>query len=455
MSLSNTIAAIVTPPGEGGVGIIRISGSGALPIGLSLYNTPSGQPLSKPVSHHVYFGVFIHPETREPLDQGLLLSMHAPRSYTGEDVVELHLHGGPYLLEKVLSVVLASGARLARPGEFTQRAFLNGKMDLTQAEAVIDLIRSKTESSRKAALSQLEGKLRLKVFSLREELVEFLARLEAQIDFPEEIEELSPGELKEVFLGVQRELRQLLETAGSGKVLRQGLSLAIVGRPNVGKSSLLNALLQEDRAIVTEIAGTTRDVIEEYLNLKGMPVRVLDTAGIRESFDKVERLGIERTRKAIMEADLVLFVLNAAEGFTEDDRQILELAAEKEVILVVNKKDQNPSFRLAQMDLPSVYISAPTHDGLKELEEAIYKKMVGRNLVLERQEIAISARHQASLEEVRRSLDGVVNSLEKGLPADFLTIDLKQAILSLGEVTGETVSEQVIERIFADFCVGK
>lgn len=452
---NDTIAAIITPPGEGGVGIIRMSGPQAVFIGLSLYRSPSHSPLDRFQTHRVYFGKFIDPETGEILDQGLLLPMLAPKSYTGEDVVEIQVHGGPYLLERLLSIVLSAGARLAHPGEFTQRAFLNGRMDLTQAEAVMDLIRSRTEGSRKAAMVQLAGKLGQKVHKMRTGLVEILTRLEAQIDFPEEIDELPAGELRAALHDLRKELEKLLDSARSGRILRQGLSLAIVGRPNVGKSSLLNALLQEDRAIVTEVPGTTRDLIEDYLDIKGVPVKVVDTAGIRDSFDRVEQLGIERTKRAVAEADLVLLVVSAAEGFTKEDQEIQTLTNDKDMILVANKMDERPAFRLEGFPYSCVHISAKDHQGLKELEEALYQAMFGKNQALERQEIAISARHQAALEEVGRSIDRVFNSLEKGMAADFLTIDLKQAILSLGEVTGETVSDEVIERIFAEFCVGK
>jgi tRNA modification GTPase len=475
MQTGETIAAVATPPGEGGIGIIRVSGPQAFPIAARIFQRARAtqRPLQ---SHRIYFGTIRDPETGEVLDRALLLTFRAPHSYTGEDVVEFSCHGSPLLLRRVLQLIWREGARPAQPGEFTQRAFLNGKLDLAQAEAVADLIRARTESQLRAALYLHEGALSRTVRQLSDTLLALLAQVEATIDFSEEIGELDREAFASRLRELQTQLEQLLVRARSGRLLREGVRVAIVGRPNVGKSSLLNALLGEERAIVTPIPGTTRDLIEEAFSIQGVPIVVLDTAGLRENPDPVERLGIERTRRAVQHADLLLVVCDLSEGFTDADRALLAaLPADKPRILVWNKADLVPFAPLLTSPVhggetasPSplmgragvgencitVRVSALTGEGLPALCEAILEA-VNLTGIGEESLLLTHERHVQAVETARQHLVSALESTRAGLPLEVLAVDLRGAWFALGEITGETVDEQLVNRIFRDFCIGK
>ncbi|GBC93114.1 tRNA modification GTPase MnmE [bacterium HR15] len=458
----DTIAAVATPPGEGGIGIIRVSGPLAFPIAARIFqrarNAPWGNPPGKTVfeSHRIYFGAIRDPQTGEVLDRALLLTFRAPHSYTGEDVVEFSCHGSPFLLQRVLKLIWQEGARPAQPGEFTQRAFLNGKLDLAQAEAVADLVRARTESQLRAALYLHEGVLSRTVRQLNEGLLALLAEVEATIDFAEEIGELDREAFAQRLEELIDRLTGLLQRAQAGRLLREGVRIAIVGRPNVGKSSLLNALLGEERAIVTPIPGTTRDLIEEAFQIQGVPIVVLDTAGLRENPDPVEQLGIERTRRAIEHADLLLVVMDLGEGLTHADRVLLAmLPAEKPRLYVWNKADLVPeSTPLPALDSAMVRVSALTGEGLPTLCEAILQA-VNLSGVGEESLMLTHQRHVQAVEEARQHLISALQATHSALPPDIIAVDLRAAWLALGTITGETVDEELVNRIFRDFCIGK
>ncbi|CUU04336.1 tRNA modification GTPase trmE [Armatimonadetes bacterium GBS] len=456
MSLINstdTIASIATPPGEGGIGIVRVSGARAFPIAERIFRARHAPPFE---SHRIYFGALYDPATGEMLDRCLLLPYRAPHSYTGEDVVEFSCHGSPYLLRRVLEVVWREGARPAEPGEFTQRAFLNGKLDLAQAEAVADLIRARTDAQHRAALALHEGRLSKEVHALTESLLGLLATVEAHIDFSEEIGELNPASLIPQVDALIQQLDGLLAQARRGRLIREGVRVAIVGRPNVGKSSLLNALLGEERAIVTPIPGTTRDVIEESFQVKGVLFVVADTAGLRESADVVERLGMERTRKAIQQADLILLVADASAGWSEADERLRQsLPPETPRLLVWNKIDLiDLAQRPTRDGEHQVWISALTGQGMEALLEALLEA-VGLTGVGEETLTLTHMRHIESVRTARESLLQARASLEAGMPPDIVAVDLRAAWLALGAITGETVDEALVARIFRDFCIGK
>lgn len=456
MSLSgntDTIASIATPPGEGGIGVVRVSGGEAFPIAERLFRARSAPPFE---SHRIYFGAIYDPATGEMLDRCLLLPYRAPHSYTGEDVVEFSCHGSPYLLRRVLEVVWREGARPAEPGEFTQRAFLNGKLDLAQAEAVADLIRARTGAQHRAALALHEGRLSREVHALAESLLGLLATVEAHIDFSEEIGELNPASLIPQVEALTQQLDWLLAQARRGRLIREGVRVAIVGRPNVGKSSLLNALLGEERAIVTPIPGTTRDVIQESFQIKGVLFVAADTAGLRESADVVEQMGMERTHKAIQQADLILLVADASAGWSESDEQLRQsLPPETPRLLVWNKIDLiAPAQRPALEGERQVWISALTVQGMEALLDALLEA-VGLTGVGEETLTLTHMRHVESVRAARENLQQAHASLEAGMPPDIVAIDLRAAWLALGAITGETVDEALVARIFRDFCIGK
>ncbi len=459
----DTIAAIGTPIGKGAIGIVRISGKEALPILKSLFRRKSGKEVKEFEERKMYYGVVVD-RFGEPIDEVLAVYMKAPRSFTGEDVVEIHSHGGIVVVRQILREVLSRGARLAEPGEFTMRAFLNGKIDLTQAEAINQLIEAKSELSAKVALRQLEGALSRKIRELRDFILETKAYIEAAVDFPEEeVEIIESGKVKERLLEAVGRIEELLKTYREGRLIREGIKVAIVGRPNVGKSSLLNALLQEERAIVTEIPGTTRDVIEETVTFKGLPLRLIDTAGIREAEDRVERIGIERSLEKLKEADVVLFLIDGSEGFTEEDREILERVEEKKkVILVINKADLGLKFRCRdakELGLERcVEISAKRGEGIERLAELITELvMLEPETVLGRDEVVItSERHRELLERAEESLKRALKTLESGVESpEFLSMDIDDALKALGEIVGEVTTEDMYDIIFSRFCIGK
>ncbi|MBO2531286.1 tRNA modification GTPase [Planifilum fulgidum] len=456
---NDTIAAISTPVGEGGIAVIRVSGPEAVEVVDRVYK--GKRSLTEVDTHTVHYGHILHPETKEVLDEVLVTVMRAPRTFTREDVVEVSCHGGVVPVQKVLEALLTAGARLAEPGEFTKRAFLNGRIDLSQAEAVIDLIRSKTDRAARVAMDQARGRLSRLIRKLRQEILETLAHLAVNVDYPEyDAEELTAKTLLSRCRQIEGEILRLLETARQGKILRDGIATVIVGRPNVGKSSLLNALSQENKAIVTDIPGTTRDVIEEYVNVRGIPLRLVDTAGIRETEDVVERIGVERSRRALEQADLVLLVLNYAEPLTEDDRKLLEAVRSHTAIVVVNKTDLERRIDLEEVrrligDTPLVTLSLKEERGLDRLEEAIGELFFAGKVEGTEATYVSNVRHIHLLERALGNVRDAIAGIEGNIPLDMVEIDLKNAWQHLGEIIGEAVSEDLIDQIFSQFCLGK
>lgn len=457
----DTIAAISTPPGEGGIGIIRISGEEALEIADRVYQMGT-KKLADQKSHTIHYGKLVHSKTKEVIDEVMVSVMRAPKTYTREDVVEINSHGGIVAVNKVLQIVLQSGARLAEPGEFTKRAFLNGRLDLSQAEAVMDVIRAKTDKAMHLAVTHLDGNLSTLIRSLREDILQTLAQVEVNIDYPEydDVEEMTSQLLVEKAKSVKQSVHRLLDTASQGKILREGLATAIIGRPNVGKSSLLNVLLKEEKAIVTDIPGTTRDVIEDFVSVKGVPLRLIDTAGIRETEDIVERIGVERSRQALAEADLILLVFNQSEPLTKEDRLLIEATTTHKRIIILNKTDLDNQLDLVQLqelvgEDPIVKTSLVLQKGLTQLEQHI-ADLFFSGQTGERDATYISnVRHIALLEEAEASLEQVITGIEAGMPVDLVQIDMTHAWELLGEITGDTVQDELITQLFSQFCLGK
>src|SRR5216683_488470 len=498
---NDTIAAIGTPPGFGGIGVIRVSGPEAFRLVLPLLRR-SGGNAGVPPSHMLTHGYIIDPVSHETLDEVLVAFMRAPHTYTREDVVEIQGHGGPLVLQRILRLLLAQGARMANPGEFTLRAFLNGRLDLAQAEAVMDLISSQTEAGHRLAMQQLRGRISEQIQNARHTVLSILARIEASIDFPEEdVPTPQPEELRPLIETAQQKVNALLAGSEQGRLYRQGLRTAIIGRPNVGKSSLLNALLRSERAIVTPIAGTTRDTVEEVANLRGIPLHLIDTAGITPTDDPIEQMGVQRSRAAAESADVVLLVFDGAEKLTEQDylvsRELQAMGfgvgepasivgarnvgarvvgegrvgpcgcpggagtlARRPVIMVVNKVDRLLALELDQVrslwpGTPLVRTSTLTGGGLSDLEETIADLVLAGKALYRDSVLVTSARHQDALRRAARHLQASLATLEQGLPLDFVSIDLRAAYDALGEVTGEAVSEDLLDRIFSEFCIGK
>ena len=448
-----TIAAISTPIGHGGIGIVRVSGDDALKIIEKVF-VPKHKGKFKPYTFK--FGNIID-EQGNVLDQVLISYFKAPKTYTGEDICEVNCHGGLIVTKQILDLLLKNGASMAEPGEFTKRAFLNGKIDLTQAEAVIDLINSKSAKENSASVKQIEGFLGEKIKEIKRDIVDLLVDIEANIDYPEyDVEEVRRERIETVLQGSISKIEKLEATFESGKVLREGVNTAIIGKPNVGKSSLLNALLKENRAIVTEIAGTTRDTIEEYVTIKGIPLKLIDTAGIRDTSDIVENIGIEKSKKAIDEAELVLLILDATSDLTAEDRALLELIKDKKHIVLINKIDAGSKVSEADLgDDNIIRISIKNGEGLDLLESKIENMFELCALDSENDVVLTNSRHQALILKAKEGIINALNSAKNGLPLDMLSIDISEAIQKLGEITGETVSEEVISGIFAKFCLGK
>lgn len=455
-----TIAAISTPFGESGIGIVRMSGPLSKSIARKLFK-PRNAPFSL-ISHHFHLGDLIDPKDGHPVDEVLIVLMKAPKTYTREDMVEIHCHGGYFILQKALELTMAEGARLAEPGEFTKRAFLNGRIDLTQAEAVIDLIKAKTDESLKIAGQQLRGIFYNEMASIREKLVEHLALIEAHIDFPEEeIDSIPLAEIQEDLLGKVQKLNVWISTYEEGRVFREGISCAITGKTNVGKSSLLNVLLKQERAIVTSIPGTTRDVIEEVLNIHGIPVRLMDTAGLRKAKDSIEQEGVKRAKERVADADIVLLMIDGSRELDEDDEEIFWEIDSKKKVVVLNKKDLAQRIPLETMmkrftDHPVVPISALRNEGIEELKQAIYSSLIHRNLRLSPEHLIVAnVRHKTVLSETRKNLADALKGLEEGASPEFIAFEIRSALDHLGEIVGETTTEEVLNRIFTQFCIGK
>lgn len=455
----DTIAAISTPPGEGAISIVRMSGEEAVSIAQKVF---SGKDLTQAKSHTINYGHIVDPKTHEEVDEVMVSLMLAPKTFTREDVVEINCHGGIVATNRILQLLLVNGARLAEPGEFTKRAFLHGRIDLTQAESVMDLIRAKTDRSMKIALNQLDGNLSHLIDSLRKDILDVLAQVEVNIDYPEydDVEEMTTKLLKEKAIEIKQRIEQLLKTASQGKIMREGLATALVGRPNVGKSSLLNHLLHEDKAIVTDVAGTTRDVIEEYVNVSGVPLKLIDTAGIRETDDKVEKIGVERSKKAIEQSDLVLLVLNAAESLTKEDLELIRLTNDKKRIIILNKTDLEE--KLDRKELAKISENAPVYatsilknEGVEALEEAISKLFFNGIENSQSTVMVTNARHIALLKKAQNSLDSVLEGISSGMPVDLVQIDMTEAWNLLGEITGESYEDELLDQLFSQFCLGK
>ena len=454
----DTIAAIATPLGIGGLGIVRISGEKAGEIAKRLFVPRSSQ--NNLQSHRLYHGEIVDPREGTPLDEVLLVMMRRPHSYTGEDVVEIHCHGGILILQNVLQAVLREGARIAEPGEFTKRAFLNERLDLAQAEAVADLIESQTHKGMSQALGQLKGRLSTEIRKLRDELIELLSSVEASIDFPEEdLEEISGEMLLKRVESCSAKIQRFLSTYEEGRIYREGLCTVIVGRANVGKSSLLNILLEEKRAIVTEIPGTTRDVIGEIVNIKGIPLKILDTAGLRKATNIVEEEGIKVTREKLTEADIVILVLDGGQALSAEDREIIQEPKGKKVVVAINKIDLPQKLSRSQAEKEGlegqiVEISAKEGRGIDKLKEAIFSIAVcqseeGSSIFINR------VRHKIALERADDSLRKAKESILKEMSPEFIALDLKLALEHLGEIVGETTTEDILDKIFSEFCIGK
>jgi tRNA modification GTPase len=463
MFSDDTIAAISTPLGEGGIGIVRLSGKNSIEIAQKIFFSPKNKSLKNVKSYSVVYGHIYEPATDDKIDEVLVTVMKSPSSYTKEDVVEINCHGGMITLRKTLELVIKKGARLADPGEFTRRAFLNGRIDLSQAEAVLDLIRSRTDESRRIAFEQLHGVLSEKITSLRDRLTELCVNIEAYIDFPEdEIETTSKKDLSAEMEDIITDLATLLKTYDEARFFREGLSTAIVGKPNVGKSSLLNALLRKDRAIVTEVPGTTRDVIEEYLNIKGLPLRIMDTAGIRDVTDVAEREGVRRSLKSIENADLVIAIFDRSEALTDEDGEVIEKIKNKNTIIVFNKCDLSPAFNQNAISSFSPYpsslvldISATRGDGIEELKDTIFNICM-KDWKEEREGVVVTnLRHKIAIEEAIASLRRSVRALTENQPVEIIALELRDSLDKLGQIVGSVTTEDILNRIFSDFCIGK
>ncbi|MDU9269092.1 tRNA uridine-5-carboxymethylaminomethyl(34) synthesis GTPase MnmE [Staphylococcus coagulans] len=460
MEQLDTITSISTPMGEGAIGIVRLSGLDAVEIADKLYK---GRKQLKDVpTHTINYGHIIDPETQEVVEEVMVSVLRAPRTFTREDIVEINCHGGILTINRVLELTMTYGARMAEPGEYTKRAFLNGRIDLSQAEAVMDFIRSKTDRASKVAMNQIEGRLSDLIKKQRQSILEVLAQVEVNIDYPEydDVEEATSELLLERAQEIKNEIQKLLDTGVQGKIMREGLSTVIVGKPNVGKSSMLNNLIQDNKAIVTEVAGTTRDVLEEYVNVRGVPLRLVDTAGIRETEDIVERIGVERSRKALSEADLILFVLNNNEPLTEEDRKLYEVVKTSDAIVIINKTDLTPRLDRDEVkamvgSMPVIETSMLEQQGIDELEIQIRDLFFGGEVQSQDMTYVSNSRHISLLKQAKKTIQDAIDATEMGIPMDMIQIDLTRTWELLGEIIGESASEELIDQLFSQFCLGK
>lgn len=459
--MEDTIAAIATAMAPSGIGIVRISGPEAVLVADRIYRGKRKEKrLADRKSHAIHYGWIVEPDSQEILDEVLVMLMRGPHSYTGEDTVEIDCHGGVLAVKRVLEAVLHAGARIAEPGEFTKRAFLNGRIDLSQAEAVMDLISAKSEYALQSSVSQLQGSVRRAVKEIRENILYEIAFIESALDDPEHISLNGyPENLETVVQKEEASIRKLLKTADDGKMLKEGIKTVILGKPNAGKSSLLNLLAGEEKAIVTEIAGTTRDVLEEQISLGGISLRMLDTAGIRETEDRVEKIGVERAKEHAKDADLLLYVVDASVELDENDREIMELLKGRKAIVLLNKSDLNTVVEKEQLETmteaPVLSISAREETGLDLLETQIREMFFQGEISFNDEVYITNMRQKRALEEALESLEMVENSIQMGMPEDFFSIDLMSAYERLGRITGEAVGEDLVNEIFSKFCTGK
>ncbi len=456
----DTITSISTPMGEGAIGIVRLSGPQAVEIADKFYK---GKHLLNDVpSHTINYGHIIDPESKEVVEEVMVSVLRAPKTFTREDIIEINCHGGILTINRVLELTMTYGARMAEPGEFTKRAFLNGRIDLSQAEAVMDFIRSKTDRASKVAMNQIEGRLSDLIKKQRQSILEILAQVEVNIDYPEydDVEDATTEFLLEQSKEIKQEINRLLDTGAQGKIMREGLSTVIVGKPNVGKSSMLNNLIQDNKAIVTEVAGTTRDVLEEYVNVRGVPLRLVDTAGIRETEDIVEKIGVERSRKALSQADLILFVLNNNEALTQEDYTLYEEVKNEDVIVIVNKMDLEQNIDINEVkdmigDTPLIQTSMLKQEGIDELEIQIRDLFFGGEVQNQDMTYVSNSRHISLLKQARQTIQDAIDAAESGVPMDMVQIDLTRTWEILGEIIGETASDELIDQLFSQFCLGK
>lgn len=458
----DTIVALGTAPGEGAIGIVRISGDRAIELVSRVFAPASGKDLRSTGSFRMRYGYVVEPASGEVIDEVLVSVMRGPRSYTGEDVVEINCHGGMVPISRIIHLMTGLGARVAEPGEFTRRAFMNGRIDLAQAEAVLDVIRTRTDKGLRTAIGQVRGALSSRIRGMREKVADLLSQLDAVLDFPEDdLGDVDVEALARGVRAVRAEVGELISQGLVGRIYRDGIKVVIAGKPNVGKSSLLNALLGEERAIVSEIPGTTRDIIEEAVNVKGIPMRVIDTAGIRGTEDVLEKIGVERAGRSIEEADLVIIVLDLSSPLGDEDKQVFGMVGGAPGVVALNKADVPPAsgVREAAEDLaggrPVVEVSAATGAGIEALKDAVYEVVIGGKVAPAESPVVSNSRHVEAFERVAKSLDAVLRAADLGLPADIMAVDLREALTALGEITGETVDDEVIDRIFANFCIGK
>lgn len=458
-----TIAAISTAMGNGGIGIIRMSGKESFKILEKIFRNNKGEKidLNKIKGYTIQYGTIVDSKTEEKIDEVLVSFFKNPKSYTREDMCEINSHGGMVVEKQILEQCLKNGAILAEPGEFTKRAFLNGRIDLSQAESIMDLINSKTEKESKASINQLQGDLSNRINEIRHDLLDIMADIEASIDYPEyDIEEVTNSKALEVLENTKNKLESLKDTFKSGKILKEGIKTAIIGKPNAGKSSLLNKILKEERAIVSEIEGTTRDTIEEFITIKGIPLKIIDTAGIRKTSDKIEEIGVKKALDIAKDAELVLVILDNSKDLTEEDKEILKLAESKNSIILLNKVDLKEnnlenSEELNKLNKKIIKISAKNGNGIEELYNEIENMFQIKNLETDREIIITNIRHKNQIEYAINNIDEAMNAVKNNLPIDIISISIKQTLEDLGKITGENVSEDIINEIFSKFCLGK
>lgn len=456
-----TIAAISTAVGEAGIGIVRISGKKSLEIARLIFKGNKVKELNDDHNRKLTYGHIIDNKSGELIDEVLIVYMKGPHTYTREDMVEIYCHGGIISVRKVLELILGNGARLAEPGEFTKRAFLNGRLDLSQAEAVIDMIRAKTDKSFEASLDQLEGSLSKKIKEIRDIILSMIAHVEVSIDYPDEdIEEVTYEELLDDGYKVKEEIEKLLATSDRGRILRDGLNTVILGKPNVGKSSLLNAILGENRAIVTDIPGTTRDIIEEYINIDGIPLRIVDTAGIRDTDDIVEQIGVDRAKESVDKADLIIGIFDASRELSQEDYEIIDLIKDKKSIVLLNKTDLPPkqneeSIKKLVGDKEIIPTSITSGRGVDVLENSIRSMFFSGQVEIDSDTVVTNIRHKNQLVKALENIDQFIEDIKLNVPIDCVEVDLKNCWENLGEISGDTIDEDILDKIFSEFCIGK
>lgn len=457
----STIAAISTAPAIGGIGIVRMSGKDCFEVLEKIFKPKNPETIENIAGYRIKYGTIVNPETNRVVDEVLVSYFKCPKSYTAENMCEINSHGGIVVLREILELCLKNGAELAKPGEFTERAFLNGRIDLTQAEAIIDIINAKSTREAQESANQLEGYLSRKINEIREKIMDIMVNIEANIDYPEyDVEEVSNKDAENKLKEIENELIKLSKTFENGKILKEGVKIAIIGSPNAGKSSLLNSMLKEERAIVTDIAGTTRDIIEEQISIEGIPFKVIDTAGIRDAKDKIEQIGIEKSKKAANEADVILAVFDSSVPLNDEDREILNLLKHKKSIIVLNKTDlkqivNNECKEIQDVNTEVINISLKNNEGLERIYESLVKMFNLNQINLDNELTITNIRHQELINKAIESTRMALNDLNNSMPIDIISINIKEILEHLGEITGDNVSEDIIKNIFAKFCLGK